>query len=648
GSSALVLGGDDHRVTMTLDEATVETLTGRRIAMRLWYRPAGTRATARAVWLSGSVSGQLKRGEPNFLVHTMGQIVLQPTGRATTDGWIELGSGPVDFEVGARLPLAYLAIEDANTADDGIEGIVSRDPEARVYVDAFSIEDLGPALIPDARCTPRTEAQVCSEHGLCHLGRCTDAAIYFGAAPQDPELRADYLARRRFEVEHFNGVRIATDNLSSFEDRLHAADSPNANLFWTEMIHAVNGLVDGHSTTPSARATSSIVAGGACTYIARADLMPGAPEAPIVFESFDRVPYGTQMKPGDVVVAIDSLEPMEFAALLDREIDYGGDPSASAEIFAPQLLGWAAQTGASWEIERCERPEGCGPDDVQRITIDPYPELAEPIWQGAPPSWRFVVPLCDYRVERLEDADEERAYGFADSKPIDDDVQLVLFNGFPRADTGDGQSGWFVTLSEVMELQPQRVLLDQRWGTGGFPDALQGLTDLLLAADDPPLLGETLPSGLVPTGEDRRTLQQRCDGRNCGMYSLFGQTPRTDGPAAQTRIALLNGYNVSANDFFARRMSVRPGRTRIFGHAPTFGAFGFACQLPPHLPGEAKLGYQCTDTVFSTNPEAPSTTFESGTGVAPDEVVRQLQSDLLSGVDTMRARALEWLREENP
>lgn len=636
GQAVAVLGGDVERIVFTLDEDVAGPLVGRRVAFRAWYRPEGTRATVRIVWLSGSVDGQLKRAEPTFFVHNMGQIMLQPTGRATDTGWIELSSGPVDFAAGAQLPPAYVSIEDANATDAGIEAMVARDPEARVLVDGFWIEDLGEAAVPAERCTASTEATTCGEFGICHLGHCTDAAIYLGAAPVNRQVRDAYLQRRLFEQTTFNGVRYGVD----FD--VSGANSANAKEFWGGLIDATNNLVDGHSTVPRAR-TTNLVSAGACAYLSDADLMPGTPEAPMVWETFDDVPYGALMRPGDIITSIDGLPPLEFLELVRREIDYGGDPNGRAAMLTPRLLQLAAQTGSPWEVERCDSMTACAPEDIERITIDPYPDL-QPIWDNAPPSFRFRVPLCDFRIDRLNGEEDERAYGFAGSA-TDTDVEMVMFNGFPRANTGGGQSGWLVTLTAVMQAQPAMVLLDQRWGTGGYPDALQGLLDLLLRADDPVFYGETIPAGTVPMGTTRRALQTGCDNLNCGMYYLFGRTPSVDGPAGDTRIALLNGYDVSANDFFARRLEARPGRTRLFGHGPTFGAFGFACNLPPHLPGEQKFGYQCTDTVFSDDLVNPSTDFESGYGVQPDEIVRQRQSDIVQGIDTMRARALEWLRE---
>ncbi len=55
------------------------------------------------------------------------------------------------------------------------------------------------------------------------------------------------------------------------------------------------------------------------------------------------------------------------------------------------------------------------------------------------------------------------------------------------------------------------------------------------------------------------------------------------------------------------------------------------------------MRYQCHDSVFSANKEGPFSGFESGIGVAPDEVVYQLQSDAMNGEDSMIKAAHQWL-----
>lgn len=648
GERVAVIGDEVRETVLRLDQDVFAEFEGRRVEIRFWYKPQGTSVTADITWFVGDSSGQLIRGEPSFFVHRMGQLSFQPTGRQRDDGWRELSSGEFDYAMGQSLMPAMLTFRDIN-GGDGISGQVARDPDARVLVDAITFHDLGPALVPDAACSATTEVMDCGDHGICSFGKCVDAASYLGSAPADDEVRQAYLDRRRFEVEAFNGVRLAQLNSDTFLAAMDDADDANPRVFWPSLARAFNALVDGHGTVPSA-STVPEVSPGACAYRGDIDLMldtQGQPqgEGLLVYEVFEEVGFTLDLRPGDVITSIDGLAPKEFLEALERFVAYGGDPSARDTILMPELLRWAAQTGAPFTVQRCEQPQGCTPQEVTEFTVSTAFHLGEPLWRGEVPSWRFSTKLCDFRFHRLDDATEERTYGFAGYTTIDGS-SVILFNGFPRPDTGDGQSGWLVTLSEVLNTSPTKILFDQRWGTGGSPAALTELHELLLRASDPDLFGETIPpSSPEVTLEDREKLR-RCS-RFCGLYAEFRDTPTTDGPASEARIAYLNGYDVSANDFFAARLAARPGRTRSFGPARTFGAFGFACQLPPHLPGERGVGYQCTDTLFfEAGVDEEAAIFSSGTGVPSDELILQRQSDALLGVDTARAAALQWLGEE--
>lgn len=645
GERVASLGDEVHQTILRLDDETFAPFDGRRVEIRFWYRPEGTSVTADITWIVGDSSGQVIRGEPSFFVHRMGQLSFQPTGRRRDDGWRELSSGPFDFSMGHALPPALLTFRDANSGD-GISSQVARDPRARVLIDAITIQDLGAALIPDTSCTATTEADVCGSHGLCSFGRCVDAASYLGSAPQDDEVRGAYLDRRRFEVAHFNGVRLARTNSDAFLQQMQAADDPNPLTFWTSLSSAYNALVDGHGTVPSA-STIPEVSPGACAYLGEVDLFDtqNPSEGLLVYEVFDEVGFALDLRPGDVITSIDGMTPEAFLAKMERFVAYGGDPSAKETIQMPELLRWAAQTGSPFTVRRCEQVTGCAPNEVTEFEVSTALSLGDALWLGEVPSWRFNSERCDFRFARLDNAPDERTYGFAGYTDIGG-TSVILFNGFPRPDTGDGQSGWLVTLSEVLSTTPTKVLFDQRWGTGGSPAALTELHELLLRASDPDLFGETIPpSGDELSLEERERLRQ-CS-RSCGMYAEFRDKPDVDGPASEARIAYLNSYDVSANDFFAARLAARPGRTRSFGPARTFGAFGFACQFPPHLPGERGVGYQCTDTLFfEAGVDEDAAMFSSGTGVPSDERVLQRQSDLLLGVDTAREAALQWLEEE--
>ncbi|MEM1347891.1 MAG: hypothetical protein AAGI01_04985, partial [Myxococcota bacterium] len=600
--------------------------------------------TATANWISGDADSQLVRGQPSFFVQRMGQLSLAPTGRRTDDGWIELGSGPFDFLLGHRIAPAALTLTDVNTAA-GASARIARDPEAHALLDALGVYDLGPARTPDAACTMTTEAEQCGAQGVCLLGRCAGAEAVFGSAPQNPDVRRAYLARRDFEVRHFNGVRLARDKRPAFEGFMAEADSDNPKTFWLALSKAFNALTDGHGTTPSASKLPEF-SPGACAYPGTADLLDGA-TSPLITEVFDGVPYGGgALEPGDVIVSIDGREPSDFGQLARGQWSYGGDKSAEDVIATPELLRWAARTGSPFTVRRCANPNGCADGGAEDITVTTADVLGAPIWSEELPSWRFTSRFCDWRGARIEEAPDERVYGFA-GFTSERGVPVVVFNGFPAPDTGDGQSGWLVTLGEVLESGPTRVLLDQRWGTGGSPAALRELYALLFRATDPRLVGETIPAVDAELDADQRARLRACRG-NCGMFARFVGTPEADGPSADTRVAVLNGYDVSANDYFANRMAARPGRTRIFGPGATFGAFGFACQLPAHLPGERSVGYQCTDTVFFEEGDEANTStgFVSGAGVSPDELTLPKQSDARVGVDTARSAALDWLLED--
>ncbi len=648
GEQAGVVGGDVRRAALRFDEEASAKFGGRRVVARFWTRAEGTTTRAEVRWISGDPAGQLLRGDPTFFVHRMGTAAFLPTGRATEDGWVEMSAGPFDFDLGGRIGAGWIEWRDVN-AEREVSTQVTRDPDARALIDALTIQDIGPARVPDAACDASTETQACGEGGVCLYGQCADAVSVLGSVPQDAAVREAYLARRAFELETFTGIRAESDQRAASLDALEAANTGEARAFWRALRRAYDVLVDGHAAPPSARSTAE-VSPGACAYLGELDLTADGAQGLLVYEVFDEdeESVAARIEPGDEVATIAGLPPLEFMALVEHRAGFGGDPRGKAHALAPELLRWAAETGSSVTLRRCAGPDACAPEQLEEVELDMAGQLGAPIWDGLPPGWRFDIKRCDFRVARIEDAPEERNYGFADSVELASGVRVALFNGFPAPDTGDGASGWLVALRALLSDGPDRVLFDQRWGTGGSPAALTELHALLLRSSDPDLLGETIP----PVEDAPLTLTERealraCSG-SCGMYGLFRDTPAADGPAAEARVAVLSSYDVSANDFFAARMRERPGRTRLFGPAPTFGAFGYACSVPGHLPGERAVGYQCTDTIFFVEgrDDAATSPFVSGVGVEHDEAILQKQSDTLAGVDTVREAALAWLEGE--
>lgn len=111
-------------------------------------------------------------------------------------------------------------------------------------------------------------------------------------------------------------------------------------------------------------------------------------------------------------------------------------------------------------------------------------------------------------------------------------------------------------------------------------------------------------------------------------------TAPNPGAARLTKVAVLTGLDVSGNDWLTDHLRRRRPNTRVFGPAPTFGAFGEVVGLPAHDIGFFGPRLQWTGGLVAFGALDPLDTFLDGDGVPPDVVVFQKQSDALIGVDT--------------
>jgi len=118
------------------------------------------------------------------------------------------------------------------------------------------------------------------------------------------------------------------------------------------------------------------------------------------------------------------------------------------------------------------------------------------------------------------------------------------------------------------------------------------------------------------------------------------------GSAASQKLAVLLGDDVSGNDFLSQLLTYRaPGLTRFFGQCPTRGAFGVIWALPAYGSEVAGGSFQVHDSIFRPSANAAFTEdFRTANGVPPTEIVRQRQSDLLRGIDTVLEAGLAWAR----
>lgn len=626
-----------------------ERFAGRRVELRIWQRARGTAADLSLLWLSGPVedllSGQWSR------VFQLGEVPFQPTGRGTDDGWREWSSGPVDFSIGGELPAQLIRVLDSQLRGAG-QGLAAYNPELFVELDALSIEDLGPAAVPSVACRLLDEAARCGREGACAYGRCVDAAAVLGPMLQNPVFRRDYVTRRAFELRSFEGGRAPVaqmERLAGTFDRLHG-DVSTAE-YWDLLIGAVAELGDGHASAPIGVYNSQVHA-GVCMYLGEADLLPGGGEAPLVFEASRDNPIGDALQPGDVLVAIDDVAVREWAASATRYFSYPGDPLGREVAITSELFGAALKTGALLRFARCSPgPSGepCTEASTRVFEVD-LSTAVSGLWRGEPPSWRLDHRTCDFRFHRAIEAERGREYefaGFAD----EDGLRQLQFNGVPSP-YGRGGEAWFQTIDDALASPPAQLILDERLGGGGSIEAVDHLMGYLLAPEE--VHGMELLPQLEPEADAgvRRTLRE-CSRlspqysfvQSCGNafeWRLAENHPRR-ATASTSSVAVLIGLDVSGNDYVTRLMQFRTrGATRIFGPAPTYGAFGVVWRLPA-VAGELFGGsFQVHDTLFlATEDEAPP--FSTGFGVAPDVRVLQKQSDAVRGVDTVFSAARRWL-----
>lgn len=639
GTGALALGGDVNY--LTLDLAGLDELVGRRVEVRLWQQPQGARMTPSLSWTAG---------DGNDAAY-LGTVTFQPTGEVTSDGWQEWTSGPLDFAWGGVLAPATLYFVDETIA--GAYYGLAENPSARALVDALVIEDLGAALVPVSTCTLPTEASDCGSGGLCHLGRCVDAAVRAGQPLLDEGLRADYLDRRVFEVAAFEGGRAPSARAGEVAQALEVLRSAaGAASFWPAFAEAYTLLVDGHASGPMS-AYPAYQNAGVCVHLGKADLLPGAPEVPLVFQP-GATAIGASLQAGDALVRIDGMPVAEWAALAGRLIQHPGDPAGRDVVIAPQIFVAALDAGAVVTFERCAQETPCSASEVEEIDLDLRALVGDPLIEGAPVVGYADIATCDYRFVRPVPSTARSAntdYAFAGH--VDEgDVRFLVINGVPQQ-YGEGGQEWFDAIDAATADAPAKLVLDERTGNGGGVDAVDWLAAILSAEGDwfamdflPGFEGEDLAAPRAAVVACSESDQGWGTGCGNGFRWPFGETAGNKlGQAANSKLAVVIGLDVSGNDYLTKLLRERSGETRVFGAGATWGAFGVIWPMAAHT-GELSGGsLQVQDTLFMRSDSDANTDFPTSTGERPDEIVLQTQSDARLGRDTALEAARAWLNQ---
>lgn len=655
GSGLIRLGGEISYVSVGLPspdaDAAIDALLDRRVRVTLWQRPRGTRVGASLSWFTGSYDDP----EATWLA----SVALQPTGNVTDDGWEEWTSGPFDFAWAGRVAPAFITFTDEQYYV--YYGGGSWDVEAQSYVDALTIDDVGPAAVAPTSCSLPSERTDCGDEGVCHLGLCVDAALRLGAPLEDDALRADYVDRRVFEVEHFEGGRAPRARAGLVADALAPLkDAARAVEFWPTFAAAYQLLVDGHASPPMA-SYPSYANGGVCVHAGEADLLADLDEearlVPLVFSAEDNE-LGALLAPGDALLRIDGLPVREWATAAARLISYPGDPIGRDVVIAPQIFNAALDAGAVVTFARCGGPAPCATAEVQQVTIDLGAVTGDRLLAGdtAPMLSYSASATCDFRFRRPVEAPDVKDYAFAGSAD-EGGVRSLLINGVPDRYMQGGDA-WFDNVTSALGDDPALLLLDERTGGGGSIDAVDLIAAMLLAEGDTYAM-DFLPSfeGAEDDGTPRAAVVTCSDGLNAyscgnGFRYLLGDGGGPVATAADAKLAVLIADDVSGNDYVTRLLKERSaGATRIFGDGSTWGAFGVIWSMAAHV-GEMMGGtLQVQDTIFVDAADEPTSgeqRFETSTGIRPDQVVRQKQSDAVFGRDTVLEAARAWLLEVQP
>lgn len=641
GTHALRLGDAGRGIALT-DPSLLQKVSGGRFEVTLWARADGT----------APMLGVLYDRDPTNIDRFGAQFASVRgirTGRETSDGWAEYSTGPIEGSVWGAPAVAILVLSGYGA-----------DPKATFLVDALEVSAIeGKPLAPLA-CTQQTVDAVCGAEGDCMFGHCVPSSVTWGVFPS-----AEHRSRIAERWVHF-GTRVIGDRASARLGatvltpgaRELATSASGARQFFGGMNRLVNLLRDNHtnfggpsnftSFAPQVQqGTSSTL--GACFGVVEKDIAGGG-LGYAVFRAAESPRTKVKLQRGDLLVSVDGRDPKEwvdeiwprYATALpnDARADWG--PSAN------DLSRLITMRASKVTLARCASSAACTDAARELIEIDVasaiYGSLSAPSagTDGVSPSFS-----CSQRFTDSVTGTAPRGYGedVVRSGPGEVGETRVQFDGFV------GQGTWEDSMTKIFEPKPARVMMDARMGHGGYYSAVEHLFHLLRGTKEPMgviSLGRgtydmTDPAWLFPelgqcTTPSGGNMWKCFAGNAIGFFAT-----KADPPGAATRIAWLNTYDVSANDFMPKLLSGRSG-FRIFGPHPTAGAFGAVVSLPSVISGWSGGSIQIQDSRFASSlAEATSARWESGHGVPPDEVVAQKLSDAVLGTDTILKAASAWL-----
>ncbi|MEP7123043.1 MAG: hypothetical protein ABJE95_19100 [Byssovorax sp.] len=579
------------------------------------------RATYRvSAWIRGAeatVSFEL-----TYSQHKDEVAALYPTGRITSDGWVEVANDHLRVD-GPRLKSASVGLF---SSDGAVVDAVEIVPDG----DATSL----PA-VPNAPCTGADDPSSCGVEQVCVWSSCRNVGGWVPAIPSDRANVTDYLENRlKFlfgpyleRTQDLPAVLVATDSMRHATDRY---------TFWNGFLTAVRKLHDGHTTTSGL--ADFVVQNprplAICFLEGDADLTHAAAAKDVdyldVLVSHTGADHNLGLHPGDRLVRVDGQHPIAWMrALIDVNWSQPGisNHSTFAELSSTlqRMISRYAQT---IQVIRCDAATStCGAPET--IEIGSLPEDA--------PGTPFDGVTCDNRpIRHLAGAPKNHATGDAvysglvmEANP-GEKIYGLEWESLYTTNGSDGVAPDLHAAVSAWTADATGVILDHRTGFGGTilaPEILWNFS--VLSHPNDLYVDRIFASEEQP---DPAAAQARFQAALSGplvQYAGSG-SPNTDVP-----VALLLTEDVSASDWLPQGMKGSPS-VRLFAPFQTNGGFSTRYAFGYWL----GLGYIAAvgDDIL------PDGTTHNGRGVQPDQVVLPKQSDLLIGKDTVFEAGLSWVR----
>jgi hypothetical protein len=619
------------------DESAFAKLAGRRMLVRFWAKAEGRAPTAEIVYRPTGKDPPL-----DGTTIPVASVRAIPTGRETSDGWVEYGIGPIDAQVLGR-PIYGLFIVPEARAMEETKFAAEASERGGFLLDALEILPAEGTPQADAVCTDADVDATCGPVGACFAGKCVAGEALYGT-PLSLAQRKEVVARALFVLEKHQGDASAVARLPAYKAALDAlVNETSSRRFYAGMIAALHTLRNMHTSSgrfPGATSLNPDVtyqtagAPGACFGLVTRDVLGGGTG----FAVFD-TEKTSDLRRGDVLKTIDGQEAVAWvrAAFSKYSISTPGQTETDDAWAALAIGDLVTAHAATFTVDRCTDATCATHAEVTVKTGDRARAAAQ---SGAFANFVYTIP-CDGRLSRI---------GELGSGPPD----AELFSSLPKDASGtvrvqfDGFSnpGFPADAEKAFPVDTPKYLVDARLGHGGKTVNMNAMVNMLIPKGTKPIL-MLLDRGNLAAVDDATLGCVGKEGFACLFSGADVVTADGTGVASRTsaKMAWLNGASVSANDIVPFVLEGR-ANTRIFSAVQTAGAFGGISFVGSVVPGRTMDSIQYEDGRAGADvASARVGSTVSGRGVAADVVVTQKLSDLLQGKDTAILAAQAWLAQ---